>query len=160
MLLIPTLRELAEGAADWPLLLWGGVGAGKTCAALCMCDVSRWAYYYTVRQFVNERNLARNGDLVSHGTHETSLIRESDIVGRLGRASLVVLDEIAKREQPSAYEIDLVQELLDLRAGKPLILVSNRNISEIAAIYDDAVASRIAGGTVFAMDWPDRRLAH
>src|SRR5436309_2297801 len=32
------IRELVSGEAPWPLFLHGDVGAGKSCAALCVLD--------------------------------------------------------------------------------------------------------------------------
>jgi hypothetical protein len=56
------IAELVEGLADWPFLLWGDVGTGKTCAGLVLCDVGLGSYF-TIRTLTDRLEQAREGKL-------------------------------------------------------------------------------------------------
>ena len=47
--------SLVNGQAPWPLFLHGPVGAGKTLAALSLCDICRTAAYETVEGLSDRR---------------------------------------------------------------------------------------------------------
>lgn len=73
--------------------------------------------------------------------------------------SLVVLDEIGARA-PSDHAYETLQAALDTRASRPSIYISNLPISEIAAVYDDRIASRLAAGSIYQTESTDRRIVH
>ena len=54
---------------------------------------------------------------------------------------------------------DTLKEVLDVREGKPLMILSNRGPGELERIYDDPVASRCRAGTTLDLtSYPDLRL--
>ena len=70
----------------------------------------------------------------------------------------VILDEIGGRDRVSDHHYEAVKTLLDVRQGKPLMVLSNLGLSEIEKVYDDRIASRLATGTIVRVDAKDRRL--
>jgi len=151
------LRDCCLGKAPWPLFLTGPVGTGKTCAALCVCDFVWEPLYYTIRDLVDRQALAYNRDLWS--TDGSYRLTVHDVRSGLRNCALLVVDELARRERPSGSEADVVHLACSVREGRPFIAISNRTLSEISRIYDDAIASRLAAGTVFVLDGADRRIA-
>ena len=126
----PELDKCWRYAANWDkakeanigLLLWGGVGAGKTFAAHCVCN-----------------ELLRRPEPV--GAFATSLSRvlnsgwdKSEIAERVRNAPLVVFDDLGA-ERSSEYALENVFMLVDerYRARKPLIVTTNLTIGEMSA---------------------------
>lgn len=72
--------------------------------------------------------------------------------------TLVVLDEVAARERVSDWHYSRVKRLLDEREGRPLIVLSNMGLAQVARLYDDRLASRLAGGEFLVLEGRDRRL--
>lgn len=143
------LKACIDGKADWPLLIHGGPGTGKTCAALVVCDYYL-GQYWAVPDLCDE--LRRDFD---RGWGDK---RTFDLWEQWERWPLAVLDELAIRQRASEFEYDTVKKALDLRVHKPLILVSNIPPSGIVRSYDDRIASRCCAGTVFKLDAKDRRM--
>lgn len=146
------------GRSPWPLVMLGPTGSGKSCAALCVLDSCRWGVYFTVRQVVEKKMQAANGELYQKNPLSPNRVGEVEMMDYLTRCELLILDEIAKRAECSPNETDIVHELLSRRHGKPTIVISNRTLREIASAYDGAVASRLSAGTVLKMDGADRRM--
>ena len=48
----PCIQGLCEGKAHWPLFLYGPVGTGKSCAAMCLSDRVAGAEFWTMPDFV------------------------------------------------------------------------------------------------------------
>jgi len=144
------MREVVYGQAPWPLLLLGGVGVGKTCAALCLLDV-----VYGGRVYMQTAELAQR----------IAAARCSDNPGSEWRfwedwekAKLVCLDEMGERMTVSDSAYGAVKRAIDLRLGKPAIYISNLKMSELAEVFDARIVSRLGAGTRVEMwDWPDRR---
>ena len=79
----------------------------------------------------------------------------------LTKSNLVVLDELGTRANVSDHHAETVKRVLDIREGKPLVVITNLRASELDSVYGDRIASRAAAGTI--IDWsgyPDRRLQH
>ena len=102
------------------LLLWGGVGAGKTFAAHCICN-----------------ELLRRDQPVP--VFVTSLSRvlntgydKSEAIQRIQKAPLVVFDDLGA-ERSSDYALETVFMLVNERyeARLPLIVTSNLNLDEL-----------------------------
>ena len=55
-------------------------------------------------------------------------------------------------------QFEVMQEFLNRRQGKPTVITGNMSIEQIAKVYDDRVASRIAAGTLIEIDGDDKRL--
>ena|GEM_PF-1209435 len=153
------LQDCAMGKSPWPLLLTGPAGTGKTCAALCLCDRVRTSVSFrdfgsiceTVRQ-------AKLGELYSHGTHADTLLSPDDWWSAWGKFSLAVVDEIGARASITEHVYECMKRVLDERQGKPLVLISNLDLTGLARVYDDRVASRAGAGTVVRFAGADRRV--
>lgn len=145
----PLLR-VVMGYDSWPLFLYGPAGTGKTCAALVLCD-HYLGQYWKLDDLCSElrADIKRNKDDQ----------REWDIWDCWSRWQLAVLDEVGVRDHPSDFEYGVVKRCIDLRSGKPLIVMSNVDIDEIERLYDDRIASRMSAGTVVRLQGEDRRLS-
>lgn len=157
------ISECAAGASPWPLLLYGPVGTGKTCAAICVCDavVGSFAFY-------GANDLAV---LIFQATY-AGLHRDDGVSRRAPRvypheiwsgwemATVAVLDDLgtAERKNVGHTHYETVKKAIESRDGAPLILTANVTPGELATIYDDRVASRAASGTVVRVDGHDRRI--
>lgn len=140
-------KTLAGGEGRWPLFLHGPAGVGKTSGALWLCDYALGLYFTAqelAESFIREMKLD-NGDTAGYWKY-------------LANSNLVVVDEIGAQAKVSDHHQSCIKGLLDRRENRPMIVLSNLPVSAIATIYGDTVASRLAGGTAFFLDGPDRRL--
>jgi len=154
-----TIRQLASGEAPWPLLIWGPVGTGKTCAALCLLDHAG-GDYLTAAELAEKVIAAQQGRLehdYGHGGDAVTFTPER-YWAHLGKQPLIVLDELGARERVSDHAYESTKRLIDLREGRPLIALSNLDLALLAERYDDRIASRLAAGTVCRLEGEDRRL--
>lgn len=156
-IVVQTFRDLWEGKADWPLLLHGPAGTGKTCAALCLCDLTA-GVYRTVMEFCNRVRLAERGELLDEGTHAEGRVTPSMIWSWWSGAQLAVLDELALRRDVSDYQYEVIKRAIDLREDRPAIYISNVAPDDLRRVYDDRIASRCCAGTVLELAGTDRRL--
>lgn len=135
---------------EWPITMLGPVGTGKTCAALCLLDLVGTRRYTTVQTMCDELIAAQRDDADRGPT---------DWWHRWSRAKCCVLDELGTRDKVSEFQYECVKRAIDSREGAPLICISNATIGELANLYDDRIASRLAGGTVIHFTGDDRRIA-
>ncbi len=151
------MAKLVTGEMPWPLFLIGGVGVGKTYAALCLCDsTGHRCLYFTVPGLHEDINEARQGRLwTGDGEHRVTLGR---LWSEWRGAQLTVLDEFGTRGSISEPMYETCKRAIDSREGKPAIYISNLGLEELGQVYDDRVASRLAAGTVFKLESRDRRL--
>jgi DNA replication protein DnaC len=154
------IRECVKGDRRWPLFVRGAPGRGKTCAALLLLDHAG-GFYVTASSLADWVNAAAFGRL------EWSTLQLADNVGKpdptrlwtvLAKTSLVVLDDIGTREKVSDAHYETIKRLLDEREKRPLMVLSNLSLDELAALYDDRIASRLASGTCLELAGEDRRL--
>lgn len=147
--LVDTFRRLAEGLAPWPLLLYGPVGSGKTCAALSLCDVARTACYWTVDRLCSSIMQSDPEDV-------------RDIWNAIETKDLAVLDELGTRDRISDLHYSAVKDFADARelnAGRRAIYISNASPKKLASLYDDRIISRILCGTKLELGGRDLRIA-
>jgi len=146
-----TIRLLITGRKPWPLFLHGEAGSGKTCAALCMFDWwgGRYADY---QDMCANLRLAMKGEAYSSGGYR---IFEADIWRPWTKSNLTVLDDFGAR-QPTDFQYDVLKKAIDTRHQKPAVFISNLNLEQIDALYDDRVASRLSAGTIVELKG-DRR---
>lgn len=148
------IREVLKGEKPWPLVLWGSAGTGKTCAALSVTDgVSGSRIYCPVQELVDglvAMQQDRGGFMWFR--NDIDFWREWD------RALLTVIDELGTR-QASDFHYATVKRAIDRREGKPAIFISNCPIPELADLYDERIASRLAAGTVLEFSGEDFRVA-
>lgn len=149
------IRATVAGEAPWPLVVSGPAGCGKTCAALCLLDHAG-GLYFTAASLAEKLILASKGELYNHDSHHT--ISNAALWEEIATTTLVVLDEVGAREKVSDWHYECVKRVLDEREGRPLMVLTNLSLGAIDELYDDRVASRLAGGTVLILDGPDRRL--
>lgn len=159
----PILRErirgLVEGKLPWPLMIVGGVGTGKTCAALSLLDHAG-GLYFTAPGLCRWIIDAQHGRLCWRNEAHGGTLTEYEAWRWIERETLVVLDDLGGREQVKDFTYETIKELIDLRTGNPLIVTSNKQMDLLAEIYDDRVTSRLAAGTVVILEGEDRRLGN
>ncbi|MBL8825374.1 MAG: hypothetical protein JNM18_00215 [Planctomycetaceae bacterium] len=145
--LLDVLYRLVSGRLDWPLLIHGNVGRGKTAAALALCDIMPTACYWTAETL---------GSFVLG--HEPAEVENEFRV--IGEKSLGILDELGARANAGDLGRSVVQRFADARemqAGRVAVYISNLTPAELARVLDDRIVSRIACGTIFRLDGNDRR---
>jgi len=153
------IRSAISGQSPWPLVITGAVGAGKTCAALCLLDYA-YGMYFTTSSLCQSVNLAQQGKLMVdrgelRGWEEVNVqVFWRDVATK----PLVVLDELGLRTTITEPHYDAVKSLIDARAGKPFVVISNLAIRDIAQVYGERVLSRLAAGTLVDIQDRDRRL--
>jgi hypothetical protein len=152
----PVLRDLVAGQAPWPLFLHGLAGRGKSCAALCLLDYAG-GVYHALPDLLALLIRAMKGEEYQESASDYWRVTEADVWKKINDAPLVVLDEIGTR-QPSDHNYQSVKRLLDQRAFRPHVVISNCDLGTLAQLYDDRVASRLAAGTVVELVGDDRRL--
>jgi DNA replication protein DnaC len=170
------MQELIAGRAPWPLYLHGPAGTGKTSAALAMLDacgpapaklrcsspiLNDW-----FAGFLDTRNLPRLKIGCDKGRFQWRRGADSgdlswEMLARAAqKAPVFALDEIGLAREASDFSREILIEVLNWRCNdpvRPVVVTSNRDPDELAAAYDERVASRILCGTVFHLGGPDRR---
>lgn len=154
----PGIREAmsrAIAAARWPLVLVGGVGTGKTCAALCVMDHLKAFAYWTADELSSTLAAAKMGELWYPGGGKRT---PEAIWHDIASYRCVCLDELGARSKITDNAYEAVKTTLDKRAGKPAVFISNLGFNELAQLYDTRVVSRLAAGSLIVFEGRDRRL--
>lgn len=147
---VDVIRSVIDGCAPWPLVLVGPAGVGKTCAALSVLDMAPpQTLYRTADQAAKELIAAMKGTLPFVPSELAWWDRWRD-------ATCVVLDELGQRN-PSDHAYETIKRAIDWRREQPAIFVSNVELVNLAAIYDERIYSRLNAGTVIEMSGADRR---
>lgn len=146
--LIEAFRTVVTGNSPWPLFVTGKPGRGKTCGALVLLDHTSSGIYLTCNELVGRR-------MASFRPGAPDMPWEALL--SVKQRALVVLDEIGTRQTVNDTHYECVQQVLDMREGYPLILISNLTLEEIEQRYDDRIASRCGAGTVVELKGRDRR---
>jgi DNA replication protein DnaC len=152
------LRQLVAGEAPWPLVLHGPAGTGKTAASLCLLDYAG-GEYWTVSGFCKLMIQSEQGRLEWSECGRGGVVWPEQLWNRVAAAPLVVLDELGCRDKVSDAHYENVKTVIDERKGKPFVAISNHPLSQLAAIYDDRVFSRLSEGTVVELAGADRRVS-
>jgi DNA replication protein DnaC len=159
----PTVISTVQACANkdrWPLYLWGPTGRGKTCAAAVM--FSLWkpsAVWISLTELCDTLKVfnVTSTQLLKLGTQ----YQEFSLAGywkRLRETGLVVLDEIGTRDA-TAHRYDALLRLLEVRQSKPLIITGNLNpVTELVAVYDERIQSRLSAGVLLEVAGRDRRM--
>lgn len=152
--LAEAMRDCTSGAMPWPLFCYGRAGAGKTSAALYLCDrVMGTVLFRDYAPLCEELADVKMGRL----EWGISKVTAADWWGRWVSRALCVVDEVGLRDQVTDHQYETLQRAIDIRYGKPLMVVSNLDIAGIARVFDDRVASRLGGGTVVRVEGQDQR---
>ena len=161
----PKQRAEIKAACEsglWPLILAGSVGTGKTCAAAviygCFGQLPMW---YRADDLLMSMAIGRSGSVRVEAMNDlgelvTSEIQYNKFVGRITNRSAVFLDDLGTRKSSEATYQALF-DLLEWRKGRPLIITTNKTLAELAALYDDRIADRLAAGSVVKFTGPSRR---
>lgn len=137
---------------DTGLCLTGPVGVGKTYLAAAAC----WARVQ--RRPVRWVSAARLMNAMRSG-FDTE--RRAQAIAAVAGNGAVVLDDLDK-VNPSEYGREVLFAAIDGRVeeGSPLLVTTNKSMSEIGALLGDPVMSRLAGYCqVVRMSGEDRRIA-
>ena len=158
---VNAINDCVTGRSAWPLTLAGPTGTGKTCAALCLLDRVPWpTRCCSLAEFCHSIKEAEFGRLRDLQYAAAPLVTIADLIANWRKANFCMIDEIgtstAKWKTEERYEA--LKMALDSRGDSPMIMTSNLTESELATLYDDRIASRIAGGTFVWVDADDRRL--
>lgn len=156
------IADVANARKPWPLFMWGPCGTGKSCAALRLLDhCGGLTHYWTVQGLCEHLIACDKGQIDTGGVHPVTVSRRA-YWQELKDSQIVVLDELGtRRKEISDHHLETVKRVLDIREGKPLIVISNLRVRDLAEFYGDRIPSRCAAGTI--LDWspyPDRRIAH
>jgi len=144
---------VVKGKKSWPLFLYGPSGTGKTCAALAFLDLVWSPYLYEPL----DKLLTGLVAIVNQDEYRGFRTAQG-VWNTWARQSVVVMDEIGSRDRVSDFHYETVKRAIDEREGRPAVFISNKPLKDLARIYDDRIASRLAGGTVLEMGGRDRRL--
>lgn len=144
---------------NWPLVLTGPAGSGKTCAGLCLLDWScDMTHFYECWELCDLWNRVTVGTAETGGIHSRKLWR-GELISDLREANIVMLDELGARDKVSDAHYECVKILIDSRVNAPLVVSTNLTLAEISRLYDDRIASRLGCGTIIDFEGqPDRRL--
>lgn len=154
-------------ARKWPVVLSGPVGLGKSYAMACV--------YMGWRKHAIWRN---SGDLLSRitqcrtsPTKSISVSRpdggtfeefEQSIYGKLSDVDFLCLDDVGVK-RPTETQREIFNNIIDLRAGKPLMITTNLSSEQFEDVFDARTLSRLWGGSeghgcVILCEAKDRRL--
>ena len=158
--LLKAVESCCKGESAWPLFVHGPAGTGKTCAALWLIDTmmgvcQMWSFSQLCEHLLD----AKFNRLESFGSHSSTIITPADVWEDWRRMALCVIDELGSRSSVSDHQYEVAQRAIDDREGKPLMVASNLELPRLAEIFDDRIASRLAGGTVVHLTGDDMRLA-
>lgn len=151
------LSDLIDGRAEWPLLVIGSVGTGKTYAACSVLD-RYGGVYHTAHGLCEKLIIADDRGIPWQTPGEAGIWRSEQLWRHIDLHPVIVVDELGVRGVATPTQRSRIQEVLDRREGKPLILISNFGLEELTKLYDERVISRAARGEVLYLSGPDRRI--
>jgi len=144
---VEAIRPVVMGSAPWPILFHGPPGGGKTCAALCLADISETAWYVTVEELCDS--------VMGKGRIGAGMLWQ-----RISEKDLIVLDELGCRSGVGDLEFSAVKRVLDIRETRHhrcLGAISNVHPEALIQLYDRRIYSRLTCGLVYQMQSGDRR---
>ena len=151
-------------AGQWPLVLRGSHGTGKTCSAAVLFGMfQKQPLWYRADDLLMEISQARAGNasvrvqaISDYGESRTVAVPYDRFSLRVQTCSALFLDDLGIRK-PSEAVYQTLFDLLEWRKGKPLIITTNKAISELAKMYDDRIVDRLTAGTVVKFEGCSRR---
>lgn len=113
-------------AKNQGLLLWGGMGTGKTFSAACIANALLGKGVSVVMtSFVRLLGMSKGFDI------------DGDMLGFLNHAQLLVIDDLGA-ERSTDFALEKVYSIIDSRysAGLPMILTTNLRLAEMQSTAD------------------------
>lgn len=154
------IRETVETNC-WPLMIYGDPGTGKSCASACIYRM--WnpvAYWYRLEHFVRDIHICRTSDrkAVRHIVNGESVYRSESKLWEFveNERALWCIDDVGTRSATESA-FDIIFDLIDKRAGLPMILTSNLGLEGLAKVFDSRIADRINAGTIVNLTGESRR---
>lgn len=136
------LRAVQREAA-WPLYIYGNPGSGKTCiAALIYEAFTRRPMWSRADDFLLE--------YVDRGDGRKAL--QAKVEG----TPCLFLDDLGVRP-PTPPMLQAIFDVLEMRKGRPVVIMSNHDLRKLSEIYDERIVSRLSAGTVLEIRGQDRR---
>ena len=136
------LRAVQREAA-WPLYIYGNPGSGKTCiAALIYEAFTRRPMWSRADDFLLE--------YVDRGDGRKALQAKVD------GTPCLFLDDLGVRP-PTPPMLQAIFDVLEMRKGRPIVIVSNHDLRKLSELYDERIVSRLSAGTVLEIRGQDRR---
>src|ERR1035441_4015290 len=105
------MASVIDGAAPWPMTLLGAVGAGKTCAALALCDHVYRSMYESFAGHCDLLRMAQEGKLEWYSNGQGGKTTAPQVWKGYRDAPLVVLDEIGSREKVSDFQYSCLYDM-------------------------------------------------
>jgi len=156
------VKQALYKAKKWPLVFIGGVGTGKTCAAMLLYQRFKSKQFKKVfekglefdleygLQFMDFSILVRKltlhwiepGQIVGE-----RLMRTDEVLDWISRQRFVIFDDILTRN-PTPAQADIAYELCKARLDKPTIYTCNLDPAAIAKVLDERFADRVLSGTI------------
>lgn len=150
--------ECRMGLSPWPLLVHGSVGAGKTRFGLLVHDWygGRFAEF---AELTDEFGAVRRGEFRDTRFTTEPKVTERGWCQQIAEHRMLIVDDIGRRALVTEHSRDCLIRILNAREGPfPMVLISNLPPAELAEVYDDRIASRMAAGTVVCVAGSDRRI--
>ena len=155
----PRTRELALAAIERSEefrggLMTGSPGTGKTRLLVALCqrehEAGKRVHFYLARRFFR-----RLSAVYAPNPSE----REQAVIDDLSHCDLLAIDDLGHEGKPSDFVLGALHEIVQNRHGnyRPTLVSTNLALAEIAARYDDAIASRLGSWLPIVMAGEDRR---
>lgn len=154
------LADCSGGRSPWPLYVSGGCGAGKTAGAMYLADRAIGRTLYVEAGELSETlRLCKLGQLWAEGTHDRRCVWPDEWWSAWSALALAIVDELGAKAETTDHGYETIKTAIDARKKRPLVLISNLGLRELARVFDDRIASRIAAGTLVDLAGaPDQRI--
>lgn len=140
--LIQSVRNYVEHFEDMRkdnigLILYGGVGSGKTYLACCIANEIISKYLYNVKM----RNFSQILNDLQHGGYDFD---RNEYIDSITNATLLILDDFGI-ERNTEYALEQVYNVINARylKAKPTIITTNLNYNDIDKDQENIMLGRI-----------------
>lgn len=156
-------RALLSRRREQGLLLWGGVGTGKThaVAAIVRAAVLQTRGEIRVERAVYDRLILDLRDCFKPGATKSEL----DVLRPYLAADILWLDDLGASESlvgaATDFQVRTVQTLLDdrMEQARPTFVTTNLSPENVRRVFDERIASRLQTFKIVELRGVDRRIA-